>query len=229
MLLVAPQDDNRRRIAAAFASTEAVIDTVCGPDEAVELGRRSAYDLILLAYDEVANDLRRLRLSGIATPVIWLSIASAMEDRVLALGLGADDCLELGMCATELIARSRSVVRRARGHAAATIRIGDLEIDMAAQTVVFAGRRLRITGKEFALLELLALRRGAVVSRETIMDHLYGGPEEPVAKIIDIHVCRIRRKLAEVAPGEMPLRTVWGRGFLLSAPAFAAGASPMAA
>lgn len=230
VLLVDPRSANlRRRLGAAFAPARAVIDHALDVEDALELGWSRTHDVIVLAHDDALATLRRLRATGFTTPVIWLADVSTAADRVRALDLGADDCLEAAIDDAELLARARHVVRRAGGHASALIRVGDMEIDTAARTVTLAGRRLRLTGKEFGILELLALKKGAVVSREMLMDHLYGGPEEPVAKVIDIHVCRIRRKLSEVASGRAALRTVWGLGFALSASGAAQGSAPVAA
>lgn len=230
VLLVDPRaGDIRRRLGVAFGPAQAVIDHALDVEDALELGWSRTHDLIVLADGDALATLRRLRTTGCTTPVIWLADVSTAADRVRALDLGADDCVEAAIDDAELLARARHVVRRTGGHASALIRVGDMEIDTAARTVTLAGRRLRLTGKEFGILELLALKKGAVVSRETLMDHLYGGPEEPVAKVIDIHVCRIRRKLSEVASGRAALRTVWGLGFALSAPAAAHGPAPLAA
>lgn len=188
-------------------------------DDLIDLCQLTAPDIVLLGRALEDADgfdaLRRLRRSGVETPVIWLCGDAPSADRAKALDLGADDCIGSGADASEVLARTRAVLRRLAGHASATVTVGPLTVDLGARTLMVAGRAVRVTRKEFALLELLALRRGVVVRRQTIMDHLYAGPDEPVAKVLDIHVCRIRRKLAEAAPGETLLRTVWGQGFVL--------------
>jgi len=236
LLLLTDQHRVVRYATNAFAPAGIAIDQAETCDEALDLVQIYDHHLIVLDQTDVAplEALRRLRAAGHGTPVVWLSGDASAAERIRALELGADDCVGPQVGPEELVARSRAVVRRAAGHAASAIVVGDLTIDLGARTVTLAGQRLRITGKEFGILELLALKKGAVVSREAIMDHLYGGPEEPVAKIVDIHVCRIRRKLAAVTPeAAMPqtviLETVWGRGFLLRAPDAAADQFQLAA
>lgn len=207
------------RLCEAFASIDATLDEAETVDDLIELCRLTAPDIVLLGRSLADVDpltaLRQLRRAGVGTPTVWLCGDAPSLERATALDLGADDCVGSDADAAEVLARTRAVLRRLAGHATSAVAVGPLTIDLVARKVEVAGRRLKVTRKEFALLELLALRRGAVVRRETIMDHLYAGPDEPVAKVLDIHVCRIRRKLAEAAPGETLLRTVWGQGFVL--------------
>ena len=233
ILLVTSLTVTTGAISEAFAPAMAAIDVAADVEDALVLAAIRDPDLIVL--DRAASDsdglamLRRIRASGVVTPLLWLCGDAPADALCRAFDLGADDCVGPLVQPAELLARARALVRRAAGHAAAAIDVSGLVVDIAARTVALDDRALRITGKEFALLELLALRRGVVVGRETIMDHLYGGPQEPVAKVIDIHICRIRRKLAAVAPGRVLLRTVWGQGFVLGERAPAAHVQPMAA
>jgi len=222
VLLIAADTTSRRFLAAALAPAEPVIDRALGCEDALALLR--LYDHDLIAVDRALPDsaalaaIRRVRASGVETPLIWLCGPVSAARRAEALDLGADDCLDVSLEPVEVLARARAAMRRGAGHASGTISVGGLTLDLAARRVEYAGRRLRVTGKEFAILELLALKKGVMVGRAAIMNYLYGGPDEPGDKVIDVHICRIRHKLAKIAPCDGLLQTVRGQGFLLSGP-----------
>lgn len=225
ILLIAADTTARRPLSAALAPAEAVIDRALGCEDALVLHR--LYDHELIVIDSALPEggalaaVRRVRAAGVQTPLIWLCGAAPAVRRAEALDLGADDCLDASLQPVEILARARAAVRRGSGHAAGTISVGGLTLDVAARRVEFAGRRLRVTGKEFGILELLALKKGVMVGRAAIMNYLYGGPDEPGDKVIDVHICRIRHKLAKIAPSNDLLQTVRGQGFLLSEPGIA--------
>ena len=131
---------------------------------------------------------------------------------------GADDYLTKPFNKAELIARIQAIVRRSKGHAESVIRTGKLLLNMDARSVEADGRRLHVTGKEYSILELLSLRKGTTLTKEMFLDHLYGGMDEPELKIIDVFICKLRKKLAEATGGEHYIETVWGRGYVLKDP-----------
>lgn len=222
VLLVTADPAVHRFVQGAFDAVGARLVEAADGEDGLAEARDSDPDLVLI--DDGVPDMspagliRRLRRTGVNAGVILLGDRIDAAGRARALDLGADDCVGRAVDPGELLARARAVVRRAGGHTSSTLRVGRLSLDIAGRRIDYDGIPLRITGKEFDLLELPALRRGRVVGRQAIMDHLYGGLEEPLEKVIDIHVCRIRRKLASAAPGETLLRTVWGRGFMLAEP-----------
>jgi len=222
VLLITGLKTSLRCLGPALSGADAVIDQAVGYDDAAALCRFSDYALIVIdrtvPESEALEAIRRTRKAGVETPLIWLCGNATPAKRARALDLGADDCLGPVLDPAELLARARAAIRRAGGHAAGVLSVGDLTLDMAGQTVRYAGRRLPITGKEFRILELLALRKGAMVGRSAIMNYLYGGPDEPGEKVIDVHVCRIRHKLGKIAPSNDLLQTVRGLGFVLNAP-----------
>jgi two-component system, cell cycle response regulator CtrA len=141
---------------------------------------------------------------------------------VKGLGFGADDFLTKPFERRELLARIQAIVRRAKGHAESAIRTGKLTVNLESHTVDIEGRPLHLTGKEYGILELLSLRKGTTLTKEMFLNHLYGGMDEPEPKIIDVFVCKLRKKLTTAAKGDNYIETVWGRGYVLREPAAAA-------
>lgn len=194
------------------------VDTAERGEDALGMARHYDYDAMLLdlALPDITGGevLRRLRAAGSAVPVIVLTGTGDRAQRIQALFDGADDCLARPLDHEELVARLKAVVRRARGHATSEIRIGRMTIDLASRTVSVDGQPLKVTGKEYSILELLALRRGATLSKEVFLDHLYGGRDEPEQKIIDVFMCKLRKKIQAVGGGA-GIETIWGRGYVL--------------
>jgi len=191
-------------------------------EEGVDLGKIYDYDVILLdltlpdisGYDV----LRSLRSARVATPVLILSGLASVADKNKGLGLGADDYLAKPFHKDELVARIHALVRRSKGHAESVIAVGDLIVNLEARTVELQGRKLHLTGKEYQILALLALRKGSTLTKEMFLNHLYGDLEEPEAKIIDVYICKLRKKLAGASGGLDYIETVWGRGYALREP-----------
>ncbi len=188
----------------------------------MDLGKLYDYDIILLdlnmpdmhGYDV----LKRLRTAKIETPILILSGMSEPDDKVKGLGFGADDYLTKPFDRRELVARIHAIVRRSKGHSQSVINTGKLAINLDTKAVEVEGQRLHPTGKEYAMLELLSLRKGATLTKEMFLNHLYGGMDEPELKIIDVFICKLRKKLAAATRGEHYIETVWGRGYVLRDP-----------
>ncbi|MCG8503713.1 MAG: response regulator transcription factor, partial [Sphingomonadales bacterium] len=191
-------------------------------EEGLDLGKLYDYDIILLdlnlpdmhGYDV----LKKLRLSKVNTPILILSGLSEMDNKVKGLGFGADDYLTKPFHKEEMVARIHAIVRRSKGHAQSIIRTGKLAVNLDAKTVEVEGQRVHLTGKEYAMLELLSLRKGTTLTKEMFLNHLYGGMDEPELKIIDVFICKLRKKLAAATGGENYIETVWGRGYVLRDP-----------
>src|SRR5208282_3816081 len=156
-----------------------------------------------------------LRRSRVKTPILVLSGLAAVEDKVKGLGLGADDYLTKPFHKAELVARIHAVVRRSRGHAQSVIETDGIVINLDTKTTQVNGTQVHLTLKEYQMLELLSLRKGTTLSKEMFLNHLYGGMEEPVQKIIDVFMCKLRKKLAGASSGKDYIETVWGRGYVL--------------
>jgi two-component system cell cycle response regulator CtrA len=188
------------------------------------LGLARSYDYSLIILDVMLPDveghgvLRRLRDGRVPTPVLMLSGLAELDHKIRGLGLGADDYLTKPFERQELVARIHAIIRRAQGHAQSQVDVGRLSVKMAERSAEVDGAPLALTGREYSVLELLALRKGATVSKEQFLTHLYGGVDEPELKIIDVFVCKLRRKIAKATGGDHYIATEWGRGYTLREP-----------
>jgi two-component system, cell cycle response regulator CtrA len=222
VLLVEDDETISRSIQLMLKSEKMVVDTTDLGEDAIEIAKLYDYDIVLL--DLVLPDmegtdvLRRLRAGRIETPVLILSGLSQLECKLRCLGAGADDYVTKPFDKRELVARIQAIVRRSKGHAQSEIRTGKLAVNLAARTVAVSGQPLHLTGKEYGILELLSLRKGTTLTKEMFLNHLYGGLDEPELKIIDVFICKLRKKLAAATMGEHYIETVWGRGYVLRDP-----------
>jgi len=190
--------------------------------EGIDLGKLYEYDIILLDLNlpdmSGYEVLRALRLAKVKTPILILSGLDGIASKVKGLGFGADDYLTKPFHKDEVVARIHAIVRRSKGHAQSVMTVGDLVVNLDQKTVEISGARLHLTGKEYQMLELLALRKGTTITKEALLSQLYGGMDEPGMKIIDVFICKLRKKLASASNGRNYIETVWGRGYVLREP-----------
>ncbi len=200
--------------------------------EGVDLGKLYDYDIIVLDLslpDMSGYDvLRMLRVNKVRTPILVLSGLAAIEDKIKGLGFGADDYMTKPFHKNELVARILAIVRRSKGHAQSVIHTGDLVVNVDTKTVEVHGQRVYLTSKEHQMLELLSLRQGKRVTKEQFLNHLYGGIEEPEQKIIDVFMCKLRKKLSNASGGKEYIETIWGRGYVLREPSEGEVPAPVA-
>ena len=191
-------------------------------EEGVDLGKLYDYDIILLDLNlpdmSGYEVLRTLRVAKVQTPILILSGLAGIEDKVRGLGFGADDYMTKPFHKDELVARIHAIVRRSKGHAQSVIQTGDLTVNLDTKTVEVMTQRVHLTGKEYQMLELLSLRKGTTLTKEMFLNHLYGGMDEPELKIIDVFICKLRKKLSVATGGKNYIETVWGRGYVLREP-----------
>lgn len=219
VLLIEDDSSTARSIELALAAEGIICDTAEVGEEGVEIGRIYDYDIILL--DLMLPDidgyqvLLRLRSAKVKTPILILSGLSSVDQKVRGLGFGADDYLTKPFNKDELIARIQAIVRRSKGHSESVVRFDKVAINLDTRHVEVNGNQVHLTNKEYAILELLALRKGSVLTKEMFLNHLYSSMDEPEIKIIDVFVCKLRKKLADASGGVNYIETVWGRGYML--------------
>ncbi len=218
-VLLAEDDLSLARVLSlTLRSTGAVVDQADLGEEALELARHYDYDVMIL--DLMLPDIegyevvKRMRAARIETPVLILSGLSRPQAKVKGLGAGADDFITKPFDKAELLARMQAVVRRSRGLSQSILRLGNLEINLDSKEATVDGKLIHLTGKEYAILELLALRKGFVLTKEAFLNHLYGGMDEPEIKIIDVFICKLRKKLMQAGLSNL-IGTIWGRGYMI--------------
>ena len=191
-------------------------------ESGVDLGKLYDYDIILLDLNlpdmSGYEVLRSLRVSKVKTPILILSGLAGIENVVSGLVYGADDYMTKPFHRNELVARIHAIVRRSKGHAQSVIQTGDLTVNLDTKTVQVGGARVHLTVKKYQILELLSLRKGTTLTKEMFLNNLYGGMDEPELKIIDVFICKLRKKLASASYGKDYIETVWGRGYVLREP-----------
>ncbi|MBB6250045.1 response regulator transcription factor CtrA [Nitrospirillum iridis] len=222
VLVVEDDPSMAKSIQLMLKSEGFIVDITDLGEDGLEIGKLYDYDIIIL--DLMLPDidgyevLRRLRSARVTTPILILSGLTELDAKLKGLGFGADDYLTKPFDKRELLARMQAIVRRSKGHSESVIRTGPLTVNLDTRSVEVSGQPLHLTGKEYGILELLSLRKGTTLTKEMFLNHLYGGMDEPELKIIDVFVCKLRKKLAQATDGTNYIETVWGRGYVLRDP-----------
>ncbi len=232
VLLVEDDSSTAKSIELMLKSEGYVVDNTDLGEDGLDLGKLYDYDIIIL--DLMLPDmdgyevLKRLRAAKVNTPILILSGLTELDNKIKGLGFGADDYLTKPFDKRELIARIQAIVRRSQGHSQSTIVTGRVTVNLDSRTVEVDGKPLHLTGKEYGIIELLSLRKGTTLTKEMFLNHLYGGMDEPEVKIIDVFICKLRKKIEDMTDGDNYIETVWGRGYVLRDPAEAAVPAPKA-
>jgi len=222
ILLVEDDDSTARAIELMLKAENWIVDVTDQGEDGLEIGQLYDYDLILL--DIMLPDmdgyevLRRLRQARVRTPILILSGLAELDAKIKGLGFGADDYVTKPFDRRELVARIQAIVRRSKGHSDSVIRTGKLTVNLDTRSVEVEGQPIHLTGKEYGILELLSLRKGTTLTKEMFLNHLYNGMDEPELKIIDVFICKLRKKLSSATHGDNYIETVWGRGYVLRDP-----------
>jgi len=222
ILLVEDDASTARSIELMLKAENWVVDLTDQGEDGLEIGQLYDYDLILL--DIMLPDmdgyevLRRLRQARVRTPILILSGLAELDAKIKGLGFGADDYVTKPFDRRELVARIQAIVRRSKGHSDSVIRTGKLMVNLDTRSVEVNGQPIHLTGKEYGILELLSLRKGTTLTKEMFLNHLYNGMDEPELKIIDVFICKLRKKLSSATQGDNYIETVWGRGYVLRDP-----------
>ena len=205
VLIVEDDSATARTVDAILRAEGFVCDTTDLGEDGLEIGKLYDYDLIVL--DILLPDidgyevLRRLRSAKVETPTLILSGLAEPDSKIKGFGIGADDYLTKPFDRRELVARVHAIIRRARGHAESVIRTGRLSVNLDSRTAEVDQQMLHLTGKEYQILELLSIRKGTTLTKERFLNHLYGGIDEPEVKIIDVFICKLRKKLTNATGG----------------------------
>jgi two-component system cell cycle response regulator CtrA len=222
VLLIEDNSHMARSIEMMLRSEGLYVYTTDLGEEGIDLGKMYDYDIVVL--DIQLPDmsgfevLKALRVAKMRAPILILSGGAIVEDKVKALCLGADDYMTKPFNKDELVARIQALVRRSKGHSVSLVTTGRLTVDLDQKSAEVGGARVHLTHKEYQILELLSLRKGTTVSKEIFLNHLYGDKEEPEMKIIDVFICKLRRKLDIASDGVNYIETIWGRGYMLRDP-----------
>ncbi|MEY4982657.1 MAG: hypothetical protein RIR62_923 [Pseudomonadota bacterium] len=224
MRILLVEDDPATSRSIELMLTHANLNVYCTDlgEDGIDLAKLYDYDLILLDLnlpDMSGHEvLRQLRVSKVETPILILSGSDDTDNKIRGFGFGADDYMTKPFHREELIARIHAIIRRSKGHAQSIIKTGAVAVNLDAKTVEVDGKSVHLTGKEYQILELLSLRKGTTLTKEMFLNHLYGGMDEPELKIIDVFICKLRKKLAEATGGDNYIETVWGRGYVMRDP-----------
>lgn len=210
--------DNKDVLTTYFKSKLVVVDETLEREEALDLARIYDYDAVVLRLSDArppeTDLIRRLRIGGLRCPVIAVAHSFGESSRLRVLEAGVDDLIVSATSQEEIFLRVQNQVRRSRGFQSPALTLGNVEINMNAKKIFVAGREVTLTKKEYQIVEILALRKGCVLSKEAILDHLYGGLDEPNPKIIDVFICKIRKKLLALGADDL-IETNWGRGYMV--------------
>ena len=224
MRILLVEDDPTTSRSIELMLTHANLNVYCTDmgEDGVDLAKLYDYDLIRLDLnlpDMSGHEvLRQIRQARVETPILILSGSDDTENKLKGFGFGADDYLTKPFHREELVARIHAIIRRSKGHSQSVIKTGQISVNLDAKTVDVGGKTVHLTGKEYQMLELLSLRKGTTLTKEMFLNHLYGGMDEPELKIIDVFICKLRKKLAEATGGDNHIETVWGRGYVLREP-----------
>lgn len=219
VLLIEPDSATAQSIELMLKSSGMHVYTTDLGEEGVDLSKLYDYDMILLEINlpdmSGFHVISKLRQSQILTPIIVVSGLAGVDDKVKGLEIGADDYLTKPFHKNELVARMHAVSRRTKGRAVSAVVVGDLMVNLRTKTATMRGNQLHLTSKEYQVLELLVMRKDTTLTKEMFLNHLYGGMDEAELKIIDVFICKLRKKLATHAGGTNYIETIWGRGYKL--------------
>lgn len=217
LLVVEDEDDLRQSLEKALKEHGYAVDTAADGEDGLYKATTWTYDAIVLDIMLPVMDgwqvLERLRQKQ-RTPVLMLTARDSVKDRVRGLDLGSDDYLAKPFSLVELCARIRALIRRTAGGGDATnlIRIGEVTVDTGRRAILQNGSVVEVTAREYSLVEMLAFRRGKVVSRTDLYDHLFAEEDQSFSNLLDVHVCNVRKKL-----GKDFIKTRRGHGYVIEA------------
>ena len=223
MRLLLVEDDHRvaRFVQKGLEAERFRVDIAADGEHGVELGLTGVYDVILLDLILPAKDgikvCQELRRAGINTPILMLTAKDTVEDKVLGLGVGADDYLTKPFAFEELLARIQALVRRPQElDLSPAVEVADLTLDKNTHELVRAGKPIELTPTEFALIEYLMRNPNRVLSRTMIEERVWGYRHDPLTNVVDVYIGRLRQKIDRGFDPPL-IHTVRGAGYMLKA------------
>lgn len=218
VLLVEDDYAMQHSISTALNIAGLVVESCVTSQEGLERLKYYDYDVIIvdLAADAPVGEelIRKIRGCQVDSPIICISAVDAAYVKVKMFSAGADDYIVKPFACMELVARTQAILRRFHGFSESVLKVGDVQLNLNTKETFVGTSPLHLTGKECAILELLMLRHGSVLSKETFLNHLYGGMDEPEIKIVDVFICKIRKKMQRLGLNNA-ITTLWGRGYVL--------------
>jgi len=220
MRLLVVEDDKKVAgfLARGLKEENYAVDVCRSGDDALYMAQVNPYDAVILDVMLPGKDgftvCRNLRENGILTPVIMLTAKDTLDDKITGLTEGADDYLTKPFSFEELLARIRAMLRRSQDYKTKALRVADLELDPLRRLVTRAGRKIALTGKEYALLEYLMRNRGRVLSQTMIIEHVWDMNYEGAGNVVNVYINRLRGKIDQDAQVKL-IKTVRGHGFLI--------------
>ena len=232
-LVIEDDRDVANYLLKGLRESDFVVDHAADGKEGMMMAASEEYDIMIVDRMLPGMDglsiIKTVRATGNQTPVLILRALGDVDDRVEGLRGGGDDYLTKPFHREELVARIHAIIRRSKGHSQSVIHTGQIAVNLDAKTVSVNDNPVHLTGKEYQMLELLSLRKGTTLTKEMFLNHLYGGMDEPELKIIDVFICKLRKKLSQATGGENYIETVWGRGYVLRDPEPVAGSDDQVA
>jgi two-component system cell cycle response regulator CtrA len=216
-LFVTNEKDFSNEILKEVRKQGFIVDQIDNDADDLRLISHFKYDIIILDTDSGEDyhaTIKKIRYASVDTPLVVLSPIARTQAKIKAFDYGADDFLVKPFDKSELIARIKAIIRRSNGFSHRTITCGDISIDTTNKTVFVNGTEVHLTNKEYSILELLIMKRDTLITKETFLNHLYGGLDEPEVKIIDVFICKLRKKLASLG-ARQSIITVWGKGYMM--------------
>lgn len=221
ILIVDADKSEAHQLHTEMLSARYVPETTHNAEEAIEYLRAYPFDIAIIALGDTAFDglqlIREIRTARLDVPIMALTAATKPGLRLQALNSGADDAVSRPISRDvleEMMARTRAITRRAAGFSQSEITLGPVRVMLDSREVYVGDASLHLTNKEFEILQVLVKRRNTVISKETFLTALYGGLDTPDPKIIDVFICKLRKKLKHKGCGDL-IQTAWGKGYVI--------------
>lgn len=222
ILLIVDEEMSTNSLELSLASDGISCDIVNLGSADVKLEQVFKYDAIVLDIEAPHKDgfeiLKRFRATGVKNPILVLSAEKPVDEQVKMLDKIEERSKTSPVTKSDLLAKLQIVIRRSKNNAKSVLRVGKITLDLESRAVMVSGNPLRLTSKEYGVLELLMMCKGTQLTKAAFLKHLYSGIEEPELKIVDVFVCKLRKKIAKMANGENYIETLWGRGYMMKDP-----------